>query len=107
MKNPLKKFTIALTGEFGPGRSHEKMKDWIEANGGTLARQINNDVTHLVCSLKDWKKRPKIGQWTHSLLQTPSRSAEELGGLGESLPTSMPDTQYTPQHPDRNFVSSH
>jgi len=84
MKNPFKKFTIALTGEFGPGRSHEKMKDWIEANGGTFGRQINNDVTHLVCSLKDWKKRPKIGQWTDPLLQTPlpfCRRAWRLQGV--------------------------
>ncbi|MCJ1367968.1 hypothetical protein MMC16_007106 [Acarospora aff. strigata] len=60
MKNPFKRFTIALTGDFGQGRSHEKMRDWVEANGGTFSKQVNSNVTHLVCSLKDWKKAPNI-----------------------------------------------
>ncbi|KAI9859912.1 MAG: hypothetical protein M1830_006247, partial [Pleopsidium flavum] len=60
MKNPFKRFTIALTGDFGHGHSHEKMREWIEANGGTFARQIDGNVTHLVCSLEDWKKAPKV-----------------------------------------------
>ena len=64
MKNPFKRFTIALTGDFGQGRSHEKMRDWVEANGGTFSKQVNSNVTHLVCSLKDWKKAPNIGKCT-------------------------------------------
>ena len=66
MKNPFKKFTIALTGDFGSARSHEKMKDWIEVNGGTFAKQISSDVTHLVCSLDSWKKGSKLRQCTFS-----------------------------------------
>lgn len=65
MKDPFKKFTIALSGDFGEGHSHDKMKDWIEANAGTYARQIDSNVTHLVCSMKDWKRGSKMGTSRH------------------------------------------
>ncbi len=61
MKTPLKKFTIAVTGEFGELRTHDKMKQWIEANGGTFATKISAKVTHLVCSREHYKKSVAIG----------------------------------------------
>ncbi len=61
MKHPLKRFTIAVTGNFGETRTHDKMKQWIEANGGTFAPKISVEVTHLVCSKEHFKKSVTIG----------------------------------------------
>ncbi|MCJ1425716.1 hypothetical protein MMC29_003616, partial [Sticta canariensis] len=56
MKDPLKRFTIAVTGDFGPQRSHEKIRQWVEANGGTFASNITPKVTHLICSRQHFKR---------------------------------------------------
>ena len=56
-KNCLAGSTIALSGDFGKERSHEKIKQWIEANGGTFTTKIDTNVTHLVCSRAHFKKK--------------------------------------------------
>ena len=60
-KQPLKKFTIAISGNFGEQRSIEQMKRWIQANGGTFAADISAEVTHLVCSKEHFKKSVATG----------------------------------------------
>lgn len=60
MKDSLEGFTIAVTGDFGPQRSHEKMQQWVEANGGTFAFNITPEVTHLICSREHFKKKVDI-----------------------------------------------
>lgn len=61
MKYPLHRCTIAVTGHFGPKRSHEKIKQWVEANGGTFSRDVTKAVTHLVCSKEYYKGNTRMG----------------------------------------------
>ncbi|KAL8745143.1 MAG: hypothetical protein Q9190_002701 [Brigantiaea leucoxantha] len=61
MKSPMKKFTIAVTGDFGALRTHEKIRQWVENNGGTFALNISPDVTHLVCSKEHYKRSVTMG----------------------------------------------
>lgn len=60
-KQPLKRFTIAISGYFGEQRSFEQMRRWIHANGGTVASDISSDVTHLVCSKEHFKNNVAMG----------------------------------------------
>lgn len=62
MKNPFKRFTIAVTGDFGAARTHEKMKQWVETNGGTWATKIDSAVTHLICSKEHFTKSVAMGE---------------------------------------------
>lgn len=61
MKDPLQRFTIAVTGDFGPQRGHEKIRQWVEANGGTFAFHLGPEVTHLICSRKHFKRGVAMG----------------------------------------------
>lgn len=61
MGKPLVNLTIAVTGDFGERRDIQKMKTWIQANGGTFAGDISSKVTHLICSKKHYKKNVDIG----------------------------------------------
>lgn len=61
MKYPLQHLTIAVTGDFGKARPHDRMKQWTEHNGGKFVREISRKVTHLVCSKEDYKKESALG----------------------------------------------
>ena len=61
MTGGLKRFTIALAGNFGPDRTEEKIQGWIAAHGGIFASDISSNVTHLVCSLKAYKQSVPTG----------------------------------------------
>ena len=61
MKQPFKSFVIAVTGDFGPNRSFEKMRQWIQVNGGIFSYDINPQVTHLVCSKEHFMKNRGLG----------------------------------------------
>lgn len=63
MKDPLRKDFIAVSGDFGEERSHEKIKRWIEVNGGKYETSITDRTTHLICSKKHWKRRAKMGTY--------------------------------------------
>ncbi|KAF2502311.1 hypothetical protein BU16DRAFT_554377 [Lophium mytilinum] len=54
MKDPLGKFVIAVTGNFND--SNEKIKGWVQANGGKWAATITKHTTHLICSEEHWKR---------------------------------------------------
>lgn len=69
MKDPFKRFTIAVTGDFGAARTHEKMKQWIEINAGTWATKIDSTVTHLICSKEHFTK--SVGTGEQILLRSP------------------------------------
>lgn len=60
-KQPLKRFTIAITGDFGEQRSPEQIRKWIHVNGGTVAYDISSEVTLLVCSKKHFKNNVSMG----------------------------------------------
>ena len=61
MKHPLNRFTIAVTGDFGESRGHDKMKQWITRNGGKFTMDINSKVTHLICSKEHYRKAVLMG----------------------------------------------
>ena len=52
---------IVVTGDFGQDRSFEKMRQWIQINGGTFAYDINPSVTHLICSKEHYKRNKGLG----------------------------------------------
>ncbi|KAK4693793.1 hypothetical protein P7C71_g3669, partial [Lecanoromycetidae sp. Uapishka_2] len=56
MKLPFRRLTIAVTGDFGASRGHEKMKQWIQVNGGRFATEVNDGVTHLICSKDHYRE---------------------------------------------------
>ena len=60
-EQPLRRFTIAISGYFGEERSVERIRKWIHANGGTVAHDVSPEVTHLVCSKKHFKKDVAMG----------------------------------------------
>lgn len=57
MKNPLAKDVIALTGDFGKTSTHEAIKRWIQHHGGKFATEINQETTHLICTVEHWKRK--------------------------------------------------
>ncbi|KAL9129242.1 MAG: hypothetical protein Q9217_002254 [Psora testacea] len=59
----LKRFTIAVTGDFGQQRTTEKVRQWIHYHGGTFASEMSPTVTHLICSKQHYGKAvPKVKQ---------------------------------------------
>ncbi|KAL8873493.1 MAG: hypothetical protein Q9174_001049 [Haloplaca sp. 1 TL-2023] len=60
--SPLAGLTIALTGDFGPRRSHHILNKWVEWNGGRSSWMVLSEVTHLVCSKDDFRHRVPIVQ---------------------------------------------
>lgn len=56
MKDPPKRCTIAVTGHFGEDRDVDRMKQWIENNGGTFSNVVDGKVTHLIRSEEDFEK---------------------------------------------------
>lgn len=65
MKQPFKKLTIAVTGNFGANRGHDQMKNWITRNGGKFTTEISSGVTHLICSKEQYKKDVLMGMKHH------------------------------------------
>ena len=49
MKNPLSKFVIVVTGDFGEARTHDT--------------SVTSETTHLVASEQHWKKNSKLGEF--------------------------------------------
>ncbi|KAI9893926.1 MAG: hypothetical protein M1814_005479 [Vezdaea aestivalis] len=55
MKNFFSNCNIAISGNFGEGKSPEKIEQWIKSAGGTLCRVVCETTTHVVCSDQDWQ----------------------------------------------------
>ena len=55
-----RKINLASTDDFGP--KNDKIRLWVINNGGTFSMELNDAVTHLVCSKKAWKSYPDIGK---------------------------------------------
>ena len=62
MKDLLKRCTIAVTGDFGAARSFEKIRQWIQVNGGNFSYDITPQVTHLICSKDHFRKSVTMGK---------------------------------------------
>ncbi|KAL8956354.1 MAG: hypothetical protein Q9193_006112, partial [Seirophora villosa] len=54
---PLAGLTIAVTGDFGPRRSHDTLRRWVEKNGGKWATKVSKEVTHLVSTKEDYRNK--------------------------------------------------
>ncbi|KAL6715479.1 hypothetical protein ACLMJK_006440 [Lecanora helva] len=67
VKNPFKNLSIAITGDFGEKRGPEKMKEWIQVNGGKFAPEISSNVTHLICSKRHYKENVTMVQQARRL----------------------------------------
>ncbi|KAL8894822.1 MAG: hypothetical protein Q9207_008400, partial [Kuettlingeria erythrocarpa] len=63
VRNPLMGLIIAATGDFGSGRSHEKLRQWVEKNGGQWATKMSEDVTHLICTKEDYRTKAPMGTY--------------------------------------------
>lgn len=59
-----RKVNLAHTNDFG--LKNDKIRLWVINNGGTVSKELNNEVTHLVCSKKAWRDYPDIGKLTCS-----------------------------------------
>ncbi|KAI4095020.1 MAG: hypothetical protein LQ344_001867 [Seirophora lacunosa] len=58
---PLAGLTIAVTGDFGPRRSHDTLRRWVEKNGGQWATKVSNEVTHLISTKEDYRSKAPMG----------------------------------------------
>lgn len=54
-----RRINLAHTDDFG--QKNDKIRLWVLNNGGTFSKELNDAVTHLVCSKKAWKEYPDIG----------------------------------------------
>ena len=63
MAKALRGCVIAITGDFGPDRTDDKIKKWIKASGGKFRCGIGSDVTHLVCSVEDYMQDVAMGKF--------------------------------------------
>jgi twin BRCT domain len=57
-----RKINLAHTDDFGP--KNDKIRLWVINNGGTFSKELNDGVTHLVCSRKAWKGYHNVGELT-------------------------------------------
>ncbi|KAG5304981.1 BRCT domain-containing protein [Histoplasma capsulatum G186AR] len=56
MGKTFRKIHISLAGDFGP--MSEKIKQWVEANGGEFSTQLEKDATtHLIATKDAFRKR--------------------------------------------------
>jgi BRCA1 C Terminus (BRCT) domain len=54
------KITLCSTNDFKANKN-DKIRGWVENNGGTFSAEIDHRVTHLVCTSKAWKRDIPIG----------------------------------------------
>jgi twin BRCT domain len=55
-----RKINLAHTDDFG--QKNDKIRLWVINNGGTFSRELNDGVTHLVCSRNAWRRYEPIGK---------------------------------------------
>ncbi|KAI9879245.1 MAG: hypothetical protein M1823_006859, partial [Watsoniomyces obsoletus] len=55
MGKTFQKITLCSTNDFKANKN-DKIRGWVENNGGTFSTEIDHRVTHLVCSSKAWKR---------------------------------------------------
>lgn len=55
---------IAISGDFGEGKSAENFKRWIASGGGKFVSTLTEETTHLICTESDWKKKTSTGNVT-------------------------------------------
>ncbi len=63
VKDPLKDLVIAVSGDFGDGKTTENFKRWIGMGGGKFVSTPTEETTHLICTESDWKKKTPYGKY--------------------------------------------
>jgi hypothetical protein len=59
-----KGFNFSFSGNFtelDDKWDHDSMIRWIKCWGGAYQSQVSNDTTHLICTVKDYKKKTDQG----------------------------------------------
>lgn len=70
MKQIFRGKVMSFSGDFSSiGWDHEKMAKWIKVHGGEYAREVNEDTTHLICTIDDYKKKTPQGRLLARLFQ--------------------------------------
>lgn len=62
MGKSFKNITVCAIGKFG--ENTDKIPLWMNANGGSYAKNLNDSVTHLVISEDAYKENGEIGAST-------------------------------------------
>ncbi|KAI0802625.1 hypothetical protein GGR55DRAFT_419799 [Xylaria sp. FL0064] len=58
MPSMLKDCVVAIAGDLdNPEWREEKVKQWVQYWGGTFSDEVNDNVTHLLCTEENYKKR--------------------------------------------------
>ncbi|KAI9694623.1 MAG: hypothetical protein M1822_000239 [Bathelium mastoideum] len=52
--------TVATTGDLGPSNPPEKVRGWVEHNGGTFTSTVDEHTTHLIASKDHWKRKSSM-----------------------------------------------
>lgn len=59
MGQPFRKINASIAGGFGS--YGDKIKQWVEVNGGKFSKQLNSNVTHLITTESAFKKSTPEG----------------------------------------------
>lgn len=63
LKPSFSKLNIAVTGNFGPLRDPEKMKNWVILRGGQVDNEVTERTTHLICTIADYQRNAPNGRF--------------------------------------------
>ena len=61
MGNTFRNINVSLAGDFGP--KGDKIKQWVEANGGTFSKELNEEVTHVISTQNAYRKKVAAGMF--------------------------------------------
>lgn len=65
MGKTFNKIVACSTGDH-PGSQNEHIKKWVENNGGRFTKELDDEVTHLICSKQAWQRYHEIGEFVMS-----------------------------------------
>ncbi len=57
--------TVAVAGDLGQGWTETHVTQWVKLRKGNFAQEIDESVTHLVCSLDEYKKKTRKGTYIY------------------------------------------
>ena len=60
MSKTFKNVVLCHTNDF-PDDQNNKIKGWVEGNGGKFSKDVTTEVTHLVTSMRAWKRYHPLG----------------------------------------------
>ena len=66
MGKTFRKVILCSTNDHAP-RKNDKIRGWVEANGGRFTLEMSPDVTHLIASKQAWKSDAPLGTMVSDL----------------------------------------